>query len=117
MGISFSASETLQSLRHNPSCHEDGSNDVQFRTALPTAPLPARATFAPRKTKQNEDVFPCEQITILVSLIMLPAEEVRRDNHLPLTSDEKHMETILIVLLVVFLLGGGGWGYTRWRGN
>jgi hypothetical protein len=25
------------------------------------------------------------------------------------------METILIVLLVLFLLGGGGWGYSRWR--
>jgi len=25
------------------------------------------------------------------------------------------METALIVLLVVFLLGGGGWGYSRWR--
>ena len=26
-----------------------------------------------------------------------------------------HMETILIVVLVLFLLGGGGWGYSRWR--
>jgi hypothetical protein len=26
------------------------------------------------------------------------------------------METILIVLVVLFLLGGGGWGYSRWRG-
>ncbi|MHB8502590.1 MAG: DUF3309 family protein [Candidatus Acidiferrales bacterium] len=25
------------------------------------------------------------------------------------------MGTILIVLLVLFLLGGGGWGYSRWR--
>jgi hypothetical protein len=25
------------------------------------------------------------------------------------------METVLIVLLVLFLLGGGGWGYSRWR--
>jgi len=25
------------------------------------------------------------------------------------------METILIVLLVLFLIGGGGWGYSRWR--
>jgi len=25
------------------------------------------------------------------------------------------METILIILLVVFLVGGGGWGYRRWR--
>jgi len=26
------------------------------------------------------------------------------------------METVLVVLLVLFLLGGGGWGYSRWRG-
>jgi hypothetical protein len=25
------------------------------------------------------------------------------------------METVLIVLVVLFLLGGGGWGYSRWR--
>jgi len=27
----------------------------------------------------------------------------------------RYMETLLIVLLVLFLLGGGGWGYSRWR--
>jgi len=27
------------------------------------------------------------------------------------------METVLIVLVVLFLLGGGGWGYSRWRRN
>jgi hypothetical protein len=26
-----------------------------------------------------------------------------------------NMQTILIVLVVLFLLGGGGWGYSRWR--
>jgi hypothetical protein len=26
-----------------------------------------------------------------------------------------NMETVLIVLLVLFLPGGGGWGYSRWR--
>jgi len=25
------------------------------------------------------------------------------------------METVLIVLVVLFLVGGGGWGYSRWR--
>jgi hypothetical protein len=25
------------------------------------------------------------------------------------------MGIVLIVLLVLFLLGGGGWGYARWR--
>jgi len=27
-----------------------------------------------------------------------------------------NMETVLIVLVVLFVLGGGGWGYSRWRG-
>jgi hypothetical protein len=26
------------------------------------------------------------------------------------------METLLIVLLLLFLIGVGGWGYSRWRG-
>jgi hypothetical protein len=26
------------------------------------------------------------------------------------------MDTLLIVILVLFLVGGGGWGYSRWRG-
>ncbi len=26
-----------------------------------------------------------------------------------------NMETLLIVLVVLFLLGGGGWGYSRFR--
>jgi hypothetical protein len=30
---------------------------------------------------------------------------------------EDQMFTILVVVLVVFLLGGGGWGYSRWRRN
>ena len=34
---------------------------------------------------------------------------------LPVTQEED-METLLIVLLVLFVLGGGGWGYSRWRG-
>jgi hypothetical protein len=38
-------------------------------------------------------------------------------NQIPLRSEDRDMETILIVLLVVFLLGGGGWGYSRYRGN
>jgi len=29
---------------------------------------------------------------------------------------EEVMSTLLIVLLVLFVLGGGGWGYSRWRG-
>jgi len=32
-----------------------------------------------------------------------------------LNESEYNMETVLIVLVVLFLLGGGGWGYSRWR--
>jgi hypothetical protein len=32
------------------------------------------------------------------------------------TERRLQMSTILIVLLVLFLLGGGSWGYSRWRG-
>ena len=42
-------------------------------------------------------------------------EEAGRVNQL-LPTWEDQMGTILIVLLVLFLLGGGGWGYSRWRG-
>jgi LPXTG-motif cell wall-anchored protein len=35
---------------------------------------------------------------------------------LPLTGEEDmDMSTLLIILLVLFVLGGGGWGYSRWR--
>jgi hypothetical protein len=34
---------------------------------------------------------------------------------LPRLLKEADMGTLLIVLLVLFLLGGGGWGYSRWR--
>ena len=32
-----------------------------------------------------------------------------------LLTQEEDMGTLLIVLLVLFVLGGGGWGYSRWR--
>jgi hypothetical protein len=35
---------------------------------------------------------------------------------LQLDGERCEMTTVLIVLLVLFLLGGGGWGYSRWRG-
>jgi hypothetical protein len=41
---------------------------------------------------------------------------LHRSVQLPLKSEAQHMETVLIVLVVLFLLGGGGWGYSRWRG-
>ena len=36
--------------------------------------------------------------------------------HCNWTETRCEMSTLLIVLLVLFLLGGGGWGYSRWRG-
>jgi hypothetical protein len=33
----------------------------------------------------------------------------------PLVTEEEDMGTLLIVLLVLFVLGGGGWGYRRYR--
>jgi hypothetical protein len=33
-----------------------------------------------------------------------------------LTAKEVAMSTLLVILLVLFVLGGGGWGYSRWRG-
>ena len=37
--------------------------------------------------------------------------ELRIDN----SNKGETMDTLLIVLLVVLLLDGGGWGYSRWR--
>jgi hypothetical protein len=51
--------------------------------------------------------------------MMLSSEEVRRPLQRPvsfLLQVRYNMSTILIVLLVLFLLGGGGWGYSRYRG-
>jgi len=65
-------------------------------------------------------VVQCDQTSVFATYIMLPNEEVRRPLQrpvqLPLNKVRYKMETVLVVLLVLFLLGGGGWGYSRWRG-
>jgi hypothetical protein len=48
------------------------------------------------------------------SFIILLARELL-DSFISRELERIQMETILIVLLVVFLLGGGGWGYSRYR--
>jgi hypothetical protein len=51
--------------------------------------------------------------------MMVNSKEARRTLHTSPASSYNggyKMETVLIVLLVLFLLGGGGWGYRRWRG-
>jgi hypothetical protein len=57
------------------------------------------------------------QTFIEVTHIIVSSEEVRRlqaGSGFPRREVNK-METILIIVLVVFVLGGGGWGYRRWR--
>jgi hypothetical protein len=73
------------------------------------------------KLRRDLKVSLCVQISALVSLNMATSGEVRRTllrMREPAFSDlgGSKMETLLIVLLVVFLLGGG-WGYSRWRRN
>ena len=48
---------------------------------------------------------------IVASFNMCTAQS---STEVPLTQ-EVAMGTLLIVLLVLFVLGGGGWGYSRWR--
>jgi hypothetical protein len=52
--------------------------------------------------------------------MMLCSEEAGNDRYKGpfsfLAKMRCNMSTVLIVLLVLFLLGGGGWGYSRWRG-
>ena len=60
-----------------------------------------------------------DQLSLVISSIMVCSEEVRLCLQSPVRSFSQvrhNMSTILIVLLVLFLLGGGGWGYSRWRG-
>jgi hypothetical protein len=64
-------------------------------------------------------VVQCDQTSPLATSMMLCSEEVRRPFQRPvsfLLQKRYNMSTILIVLLVLFLLGGGGWGYSRYRG-
>jgi hypothetical protein len=64
-------------------------------------------------------VIQCDQTSSLATSIMLCSEEVRRPFQRLvnfLAQERYNMSTLLIVLLVLFLLGGGGWGYSRWRG-
>ena len=51
-----------------------------------------------------------------ISLLQTPSMKVREVARSSLSRKGKDMGTVLIVLLVLFLLGGGGWGYSRWRG-
>ncbi|MGB8475716.1 MAG: hypothetical protein WCE61_16680 [Candidatus Acidiferrum sp.] len=69
----------------------------------------------------NLKVCGCVQLSVFGFRNMVVAEEVRwlsigQVHQLPLLGRHQ-MGTLLIVLLVLFLLGGGGWGYSRWRRN
>jgi hypothetical protein len=65
-------------------------------------------------------VFIRELTSGLSPPIMMHVEGWRDDHEdqptdLLLREVRRDMETLLIVLVVMFLLGGGGWGYSRWR--
>jgi len=65
-------------------------------------------------------VFQCDQTSAFASPIILRSEEVRRrlQGHpqLPHYKRRYKMETIWIALVVLLLLSGGSWGYSRRRG-
>ena len=62
----------------------------------------------------------CDQTPILAALMMwlMRMQDDCSEGRLRVISlaEGYKMETIVIVLLVLFLLGGGGWGYSRYRG-
>jgi hypothetical protein len=64
-------------------------------------------------------VVQCDQTSALATSIMLLRKKC--DDHYKgevsfFLQARYNMETVLVVLLVLFLLGSGGWGYSRWRG-
>jgi len=78
--------------------------------------MTAAEILAPERSKQNGNVSRCAQISIHVCFMLLATEE-QGELTTFLWLRRIQMGTILIVLLVLFLLGGGGWGYSRWRRN
>lgn len=75
--------------------------------------------LAPSVTIELLKVVQCDQTSLWVTSMMLWSEEVKRRLQRPVSFFAQmryNMSTVLIVLLVLFLLGGGGWGYSRWRG-
>ena len=68
----------------------------------------------------NKRVCISELTLVSAPSIMLQMEKWR-DGHDDPSTDfllrvvRRDMGTLVIVLLVLFLLGGGGWGYSRWR--
>jgi hypothetical protein len=94
-----------------------GAASKSFSRTVPSS-SPARLsdlktcrTLALRKGPAHESQFPCARVSALWrthSAWSFICTAVNGGN--------VKMSTILIVLLVLFLLGGGGWGYSRWRG-
>jgi hypothetical protein len=71
-----------------------------------------------RGTCRTITVVQCDQTSFLATSMMLLV--TKRDDRYKgkssfLSQMRYNMETVLIVLVVLFLLGGGGWGYSRWR--
>jgi hypothetical protein len=74
---------------------------------------------APEINKLDLEVYLYEQTSALAFSNMVTPRGSKdffgaQVNQLSLTREDQ-MFTILVVVLVLFLLGGGGWGYSRWR--
>jgi hypothetical protein len=69
--------------------------------------------------KKSDEVIKSDQTSVFGQFY--PSEEVKKQDDRYkgrsrfLSQVRYNMETVLIVLLVLFLLGGGGFGYSRWR--
>jgi hypothetical protein len=77
------------------------SSDSTYATVLSSLSL-----YKPKEAVGNDSLFRATSSGTQRARI-----ELRIDN----PNKGETMETILIVLLVLFLIGGGGWGYSRWR--
>ena len=97
------------------SARKSRSTDNSLRI---TARIHSQSRMA-RRTNRALKVVQCAQTYVFATYTMRCSEEMRWPLQRPvsfLLQVRYNMETVLIVLLVLFLLGGGGWGYSRWRG-
>ena len=134
--IDISLHFSTSARSHNPAIPGDtpGPSESQQLASVKLGPMSARTSrsvyhFANQSANpltilhvappiEALKVIQYDQTYVFAPSIMLCSEEIgrllQRSAQLSSTS-EYNMETLLIVLLVLFLLGGGGWGYSRWR--
>jgi hypothetical protein len=87
---------------------------------VPVAQVLHRSSLrAPGRPGRTLNVSQFDQTVVLAASMIGNSKEARRTLQTDPASSYKRgykMETVLIVLVVLFLIGGGGWGYSRWRG-